>query len=65
MGVGEAFVARNPGGRITDEVIADFSLISFMGEFMGMATAGTLKVAVIHHSQCGMGLLAAPEFASA
>ena len=63
MGLGEAIVARITGGRITDEVIADVSIISFLGEFMGMATAGTLEVAVIHHSQCGMGLLAAPEFA--
>ena len=65
VGLNDAIVARNPGGRVTDELIADVSLISFMGEFMGLAVSGSLEVAVVHHSQCGMGLLAVPEFASA
>lgn len=63
VGLNEALVQRNPGGRVTDEVVDDVALITFMGEFMGLG--GGLDVAVIHHTQCGMGLLAVPEFAVA
>lgn len=64
VGLGDALVQRNPGGRVTDEVVEDVALLAFMGEFMGVGT-GTLDVAVVHHAQCGMGLLGTPEFAEA
>jgi len=61
VGLGDAIVLRNPGGRVTDAVISDVALISFMGEFMG-AEGAPLEVAVVHHTQCGMGFLANPDF---
>ncbi len=61
VGLGDAIVLRNPGGRVTDTAIADIALISFMGEFMG-AEGPPMEIAVIHHTQCGMGFLANEEF---
>lgn len=61
IGVGEAIVLRNPGGRITDAAITDIALISFMGEFMGVE-GPPMEVAVVHHTQCGMGFLANADF---
>ncbi len=61
IGLGDAFVLRNPGGRVTDTVIADIALISFIGEAMGVE--GTpMEVAIIHHTECGMGFLADDGF---
>lgn len=53
IGVGDAIVLRNPGGRVTDAAITDTGLISFMG-----VDGPPMEVAVIHHTQCGMGFLA-------
>lgn len=61
VGLGDAIVERNPGGRVTDTAIADIALISFMGEFMG-AEGPPMEIAVIHHTQCGTGFLANEEF---
>jgi carbonic anhydrase len=58
---GDAVVLRNPGGRVTDSTITDISLISFMGEAMSVE-GPPMEVAVVHHTQCGMGLLANPDF---
>jgi carbonic anhydrase len=58
IGLGDAFVLRNPGGRVTDTVIADVALISFIGEAMGVGEGPPLEVAIIHHTECGMGFLA-------
>ena len=61
VGLGDAIVLRNPGGRTTDATIADIALISFMGEFFGVE-GPPMEVAVVHHTRCGMGLLADPAF---
>lgn len=61
LGLGDAVVLRNPGGRMTDSTIADIALISFMGEALG-AEGAPMEVAVIHHTQCGMGFLADDNF---
>jgi carbonic anhydrase len=61
VGVGDAIVLRNPGGRVIDTTITDIALISFMGEFLG-AEGPPMEVAVVHHTQCGMGFLANPDF---
>ena len=61
VGLGDAIVLRNPGGRVTETVIRDVALISYMGEVMG-AAGPPLEVAVIHHTQCGMGFLADEGF---
>jgi carbonic anhydrase len=62
VGPGEAFVLRNPGGRVTATAIADIALISFIGEAIGVGEGAPLEVAIIHHTQCGMGFLADEGF---
>jgi carbonic anhydrase len=62
--VGDAPVIRNAGGRITQAVIDD---IAFLGLLAGQLGAGQgddqlFEVAVIHHTQCGTGFLADPDF---
>jgi carbonic anhydrase len=63
--LGEAPVIRNAGGRVTPAVIDDIAFLAFLaGQLSGsQGTADTLfEVAVVHHTQCGTGLLADPGF---
>jgi carbonic anhydrase len=59
--LGEAFVVRNAGGRVTDAVIRD---VSFTGQLAERARPdGPLfEVAVVHHTQCGSRALADDAF---
>jgi carbonic anhydrase len=61
----EAPVIRNAGGRVTQPVIDDIAYLAFLAEqlFAGQIEPGKLfEVAVIHHTQCGTGLLGDPAF---
>jgi carbonic anhydrase len=63
--LGDAPVIRNAGGRITSAVIDDIAYLAFLAEQLsgGRGTADALfEVAVVHHTQCGTGLLADPSF---
>jgi carbonic anhydrase len=63
--LGEAPVIRNAGGRITEAVIDDIAYLAFLAEqlFGRQGPADTLfEVAVVHHTQCGTGFLADPDF---
>src|ERR1700747_701086 len=63
--LGDAPVIRNAGGRVTKAVIDDIAYLAFLAEqlFADQLAADTLfEVAVIHHTQCGTGLLADPGF---
>ena len=63
--LGEAPVIRNAGGRVTQAVIEDIAYIGFLAEqlFGGQLEDDRLfEVAVLHHTQCGTGLLADPGF---
>ena len=63
--LGEAPVIRNAGGRITEAVIGDIAYLAFLAEqlFGRQGPADTLfEVAVVHHTQCGTGFLADPDF---
>jgi carbonic anhydrase len=63
--LGDAPVIRNIGGRVTQAVIDDIAFLAFLAEqlFGGQGAADTLfEVAVVHHTQCGTGLLANPDF---
>ena len=68
--LGDAPVIRNAGGRVTQAVIDDIAYLAFLAEQLsggqlsgGPAAADRLfEVAVIHHTQCGTGLLADPGF---
>jgi carbonic anhydrase len=61
LGLGDAMVVRNVGGRVTREVVND---IAFIGQLVsGALPEGPLfEVAVIHHTQCGSGVLADDTF---
>ena len=63
--LGDAVVIRNTGGRVTQAVIDDVAYLAFLAGqlFSGQVAAdGLFEVAVIHHTQCGTGLLADPGF---
>ncbi len=61
VGLGDAIVLRNVGGRVDDAAIADIAFLSAIGEAMG-AQGPPLEVAIVHHTQCGAGFLADPAF---
>jgi carbonic anhydrase len=61
LGLSDAVVLRNVGGRVTPEVINDVAFIAQLAE--GMLGDGPLfDVAVIHHTQCGTGALVDDAF---
>ena len=61
LGLSDAIVVRNVGGRVTPEVINDVAFISQIAE--NVVPDGPLfEVAVIHHTQCGAGALADDTF---
>jgi carbonic anhydrase len=66
VGMGDAPVVRNAGGRVTDEVINDVAFIASLAAELGAGgpDGPALEVAVIHHTQCGTGFLADPNFRS-
>lgn len=55
--LGDAIVARNVGGRVTDAVLADLGWIRYLHENK-TPQAAWFEFAVIHHTDCGSGLLA-------
>jgi len=63
--LGDAFVIRNAAGRVTQAVVDDIAYLAYLAEqFFGgqVADDRLFEVAVIHHTQCGTGLLADPGF---
>ena len=61
LGLGDAIVVRNVGGRVTREVINDVAFIGQLAENM-LPDGPLFEVAVIHHTQCGSGVLADDTF---
>jgi carbonic anhydrase len=61
LGLGDAMVVRNVGGRVTREVINDVAFIGQIAESV-MPDGPLFEVAVIHHTQCGSGALADETF---
>jgi carbonic anhydrase len=61
LGLGDALVARNAGGRVTPEVINDVAFIAQLAENI-LPDGPLFEVAVIHHTQCGTGALADATF---
>src|SRR5215470_13361443 len=62
--LGDAPVLRNAGGRVTQPVIEEIAYLAFLGRRLaGGPVDGdkSVEVAVIHHTQCGTGLLADPH----
>jgi carbonic anhydrase len=63
--LGDAPVLRNAGGRVTRPVIEEIAYLAFLGQRMSggqLTDDSRLEVAIIHHTQCGTGLLADPGF---
>lgn len=61
LGVGDAIVVRNVGGRVTPAVINDIAFIAQLAE-NALPDGPLFEVAVIHHTQCGTGALADDAF---
>jgi carbonic anhydrase len=61
LGLSDAIVLRNVGGRVTPEVINDVAFISQITENV-LADGPLFEVAVIHHNQCGSGALVDDTF---
>ena len=61
LGLSDAMVVRNGGGRVTQEVIETVAFIGQMAE-NALADGPLFEVAVIHHTQCGTGALADDTF---
>jgi carbonic anhydrase len=61
LGLSDAMVVRNVGGRITPEVINDVAFISQIAE-TALPDGPLFEVAVVHHTQCGAGALADDTF---
>ncbi len=63
---GEAMVVRNAGGRVTPEVLLDLAFVGALAERQvpeGPLFEGPLfEVAVVHHTDCGTGMLADEGF---
>ena len=61
LGLGDAIVVRNVGGRVTPEVINDVAFIGQLAE-NALPDGPLFEVAVIHHTQCGTGAFADDTF---
>jgi carbonic anhydrase len=61
LGLGDAMVSRNVGGRVTREVINDVAYIGQISESI-IPDGPLFEVAVIHHTQCGSAALADDTF---
>jgi carbonic anhydrase len=61
LGLSDALVVRNVGGRVTPEVINDVAFIGQIAE-NALPDGALFEVAVIHHTQCGAGALADDTF---
>jgi carbonic anhydrase len=57
LGFADAIVARTVGGRVTDAVIQDLAYIGYLVETKA-PDGPYFEAAVIHHTDCGSGLLA-------
>jgi carbonic anhydrase len=61
LGLSDAIVVRNVGGRVTPEVINDVAFIAQLAE-NALPDGPLFEAAVIHHTQCGTGALANNTF---
>lgn len=60
LDLGDAFVVRNAGGRITPAVLQDLAILSALGASVPGPSAMQLELVVIQHTDCGMARLADP-----
>jgi carbonic anhydrase len=62
VGINDAVVLRNAGGRVTEAAMADLAFISYLKENVLAPDAPAMEVAVIHHTLCGTSFLADDGF---
>ncbi len=60
LGLGDAVVMRNNGGRITPVVMRDFAILGVLAANFSGASAMRPEMVVMHHTDCGMSRLANP-----
>lgn len=58
---GDAIVLRNPGGRVTGDVLRSLLVLSTVAALEGI-DAG-FEILVMHHTDCGLARLDSPEHA--
>lgn len=58
----EAIVLRNPGGRVTTDVLRSLLVLSTVGTLEGVE--GGFEIVVMHHTDCGLSRLTASEHAA-
>src|SRR6059036_716998 len=61
LGLSDALIVRNVGGRVTTEVIDDIAFIAQIAESV-LPDGPLFEVAVVHYTQCGAGALADDDF---
>ncbi|MCZ6891240.1 MAG: carbonic anhydrase, partial [Chloroflexi bacterium] len=60
LGLGDAVVIRNAGGRITPAVMRELGILGVLSANMPGGGAMQPELVVIHHTDCGMSRLANP-----
>ena len=60
LGLGDAVVMRNAGGRITPAVMKDLAILGVLAANMPGPDAMRPELVIIHHTDCGMSRLANP-----
>lgn len=56
--LGDAFVLRNVGGRVTSDIEDDLAMIWYLMELASEPDIPALELAIIHHTNCGMEKMA-------
>ena len=59
---GEAVVLRNPGGRVTNDVLRSLLVLSTIAAVDDLGSG--FEIVVMHHTDCGLRRLSAPDHAS-
>jgi carbonic anhydrase len=61
LGLGDAMVIRNAGGRVSPDVLKDLAYIGYLSRTI-VPGGPRFEVAVVHHNQCGTHYLADGKF---
>jgi carbonic anhydrase len=62
MGLGDAVVIRNNGGRVTQAVIEEIATLAFLVARMDGPERGPFELILMQHTECGAERFADPEF---
>ncbi|MFW2339997.1 MAG: beta-class carbonic anhydrase [Acidimicrobiia bacterium] len=58
--IGDAYVMRTVGGRVTDAVEAELAILAFLQE-RNSGSPAALNAMIIHHTDCGMQKISSAE----